>query len=481
MPINYFKNTSISKKLYFTIGIMAFLIIIELCVLSFALSTLSAIRGYVAGEGLWSKSQRDASLHLRLYAYSGKEAEYQSFLKYLKVPLGDRKERIALEKSVPDLEMARKGLLQGRNHPDDIDGMIRLLQRFSNTPHLARTIYFWKKAETSLMKFIPVGQQLHAASQKGTLTNAQTQAFIAQIDQINQEITPSEDGFSYTLGEGSRWLERIVLRILIGIALTVEVTGIIIAVSISRNIQKGLGAIIEVAQQLARGELNRRVGLQSKDEIGTLATAFNTMADHLEDTIAECKDSAYKLRSFFDSTRACHVLLDSSLNMIYFNQASVELARKHYHLELTKGITAEQWVHPDRLPGFVANCEIAMSGHMIQEEVPITYVAGETIWWSLTFEGARNEYGEVVGVSYHAIDITRRIEQEQEIKAQNQSLRQIAHIQSHGMRRPVASILGLINVFELQGFKATKEELIMLREVTVELDEQIRAIVHATD
>jgi signal transduction histidine kinase/ActR/RegA family two-component response regulator len=291
MAFTNFKDISISKKLYFTIGIMAILIVIELFVLSFAISTLSAVRSYVSGEGLWSKAQKDAILNLRLYAYSHDEADYQNYLKYLEVPLGDGKARQALEKTLPDYEMARQGFLEGRNHPDDIEGMIKLMLRFHDNKYLARTIFYWKKAEASMIKLIPVSEKLHRAVQAGTVDSVQTTAILREIDRINFEATPLEDNFSYTLGEGSRWFENLVLKLLIALALTVETTGIIIAVSISRGIQKGLNSILQVAERLTSGLFDHRAKVFSRDEIGTLALAFNQMADKQEQAIARLKES----------------------------------------------------------------------------------------------------------------------------------------------------------------------------------------------
>ena len=51
-----FRDISIARKLYFTVGTMALLIGVELFVLLFCLNTLSSLRAYVAGEGLWSKA-----------------------------------------------------------------------------------------------------------------------------------------------------------------------------------------------------------------------------------------------------------------------------------------------------------------------------------------------------------------------------------------------------------------------------------------
>src|SRR5476649_1632140 len=96
------RNTSISRKLYFTVGIMALLVTIELCTLWFAVNTLSSVRAYVEGEGLWSKAQKDAAYHLRIYAFSHDEKDYRAFRDFLKVPLGDKKARLELQKAEPD-------------------------------------------------------------------------------------------------------------------------------------------------------------------------------------------------------------------------------------------------------------------------------------------------------------------------------------------------------------------------------------------
>jgi hypothetical protein len=112
---------------------MALLISVELFALFFSLSTLSSLRAYVGGEGLWSKAQKDAVFHLYKYGFSRDQEDYLLFREFMKVPVGNGKTRHELLKEIPDMEMARQGFLEGRNHPDDIDGMINLSRNFSNT------------------------------------------------------------------------------------------------------------------------------------------------------------------------------------------------------------------------------------------------------------------------------------------------------------------------------------------------------------
>src|SRR3954471_16448451 len=92
------RDISIAKKLYFIVGAMAILIALELLTLWFSIHTLSSVRALVGAEGLWSKGQKDAVYHLRKYATSGNEADYQGFLHFMAVPLGDHKARLELMK-----------------------------------------------------------------------------------------------------------------------------------------------------------------------------------------------------------------------------------------------------------------------------------------------------------------------------------------------------------------------------------------------
>ena len=126
----WFRDVSIARKLYFTVGTMALLIGVELFVLLFSLNTLSSLRAYVGGEGLWSKAQKDAVFHLYRYGVSRTDKDYELFEQFMKVPLGDAKTRRELLMEHRNLDAAREGFLEGRNHPDDIEGMISLFIHF---------------------------------------------------------------------------------------------------------------------------------------------------------------------------------------------------------------------------------------------------------------------------------------------------------------------------------------------------------------
>src|SRR5690242_1791587 len=101
--VTWLRNIPITRKLYFTVGLMALLIAMELFTLQFAIRTLSSVRSLVGAEGLWSKAQKDAAYRLQKYGRTRDEKDYQQYLYYLAVPLGDRKTRLELLKPHPDM------------------------------------------------------------------------------------------------------------------------------------------------------------------------------------------------------------------------------------------------------------------------------------------------------------------------------------------------------------------------------------------
>ncbi|RWY46277.1 PAS domain S-box protein [Mucilaginibacter gilvus] len=107
---------------------------------------------------------------------------------------------------------------------------------------------------------------------------------------------------------------------------------------------------------------------------------------------------------------------------------------------------------------------------------------GEPLYFEVSFNPIYNDAQEIVGTGCFAREITARLRTEREIVAQNERLRQIASLSSHELRRPVASMLGLINVIDFEDFacQENKEAINLLLVVGNEIDEVIRAIVDNT-
>ncbi len=319
LPGNWFRDMRISRKLYFTVGLMALLIVVELFTLYFSIRTLSAVRAYIGGEGMWSKAQKEALYHLRKFAESRDAVDYQAYREYLRIPDGDRKARLEMLKEDPDHNLIREGLLEGRNHPDDIDRMVWLVRNFYWVSYIGKAIDIWTQADEVILELQTLGEQLHAETlMPHVLYNeARISDLLIQIEQVNRRITVLEDEFSLTLAEGSRWLERVVFTLLFFVALTVEVSGISLTYITSRNITRGLNEINRAAGAVAKGDLEARANLTQRDEIGELADSFNRMTEDLRANVTALEEAERRQIEYDSRLRAekrVHMALEAAPN-----------------------------------------------------------------------------------------------------------------------------------------------------------------------
>ncbi len=268
---------SISKKLYLVIGIMGAFIAIELLALGFSLGTLSALRAYVCGESLWSKSQKNAMYALQEYADTGDPKDYIAFREFLNEPMGDRQGRIELEKENPDIEYVRQSFIQGGNHPKDVDGMILLFQRFRHLSYMEQAISIWEEADPYMLKLITISVQINKEYESGNPSREKINALLAEAKKINIIVTKLEEDFSYILGEASRWLENLLLYTLILTAFTAEALCLILIFSAINGITSGVNEVIRVSKLVSKGDFTDRAYVHTKDEIGLLAESFNAM------------------------------------------------------------------------------------------------------------------------------------------------------------------------------------------------------------
>src|SRR5690606_36652823 len=123
----------------------------------------AASTAYIAGEGHWSKAQKDAVHHLYRYAESGSPEELATVRAHLAVPLGDRAARLALESDPPDIVAAREGFRQGGNAEADLDRLIRLYRYFAWAPYFRTAIETWREGDEGIMALAALADEAEAA------------------------------------------------------------------------------------------------------------------------------------------------------------------------------------------------------------------------------------------------------------------------------------------------------------------------------
>ncbi|HZZ76167.1 MAG TPA: PAS domain S-box protein, partial [Puia sp.] len=183
------------------------------------------------------------------------------------------------------------------------------------------------------------------------------------------------------------------------------------------------------------------------------------------------------LRAIINNTRDLIWSVDRQSHIITGNQAFWDRVK-----ELT-GKNEDEVANTDfvmeRVKVFFDSYERAFRGEAFSV-VRQREIDGKQIYEELRFNPIRDLRNEVIGVNCFLRDITERQEHLQKIENQNKRLREIAWIQSHLVRAPVASILGLIQLCSLDD-SPNAEIIPMLKKAAEDLDKVIIDITKRTD
>ena len=121
----------------------------------------------------------------------------------------------------------------------------------------------------------------------------------------------------------------------------------------------------------------------------------------------------------------------------------------------------------------------ALDGNSYIQEERMTVATEEFQFLEVRFNPLRNNKGEVFGVSCFGRNVTHHKLLEDQLKSQNEKLREIAHIQSHIVRSPVVNIQGLLKLLDKQQLASGNNEKILkhMESAVGELDDIIHDIV----
>lgn len=205
---------------------------------------------------------------------------------------------------------------------------------------------------------------------------------------------------------------------------------------------------------------------------------FDMSLQVLKDLYIDTKRSEIELKSFFESSIDHHLLLDQNFQVLAFNRSWESHVKSAYGLQMEKGKSMIDYINHENLREFYLDYRKALSGTAVYDERNLQ-VHGKDNWRLVKFEPAFNFEGSIIGVSVNVSDVNRRVENEQTVRLQNERLNEIAFIQSHEFRRPVASIMGLMDLIRLHDSFQEMEEFDMLERAVHELDDKIKLILGA--
>ncbi|MCR8722271.1 diguanylate cyclase, partial [Pseudomonas syringae] len=156
---------------------------------------------------------KDAIHYLSLYANTHDERDYLKYQNAFAVPQGGQTLRKALDQPIPSLSDARAGIIQGGNHPDDVNGIIWMYLNFHNFSFMKQAIHYWAVGDSYLTQLNELALHIHDRVSLGDATSAEVDQWRVQINVINEGVTPAAKAFSDALGEGSRFILNLLMAV----------------------------------------------------------------------------------------------------------------------------------------------------------------------------------------------------------------------------------------------------------------------------
>lgn len=236
---------NVSRHIYYLAGLSIISVLSLILLVIVSINMASGMRAYVAGEGLWTKAQKEATLSLQNYIFTENRKNYLSFKDCLEINLGDRIAREELSKPEFDYMKAFKGFEQGRNDREDIPDLIFVYRSFNWVSQVKTAIEIWTEADTKIEQLIALGEKIDKSIKLAEASESQKALWLEELRVIDLELTDLEVAFSDAMGEAGRFLDRILRWSYISMGLLMLGMGFIFVYSFMKSTQKWADSLNE--------------------------------------------------------------------------------------------------------------------------------------------------------------------------------------------------------------------------------------------
>ena len=183
----------------------------------------------------------------------------------------------------------------------------------------------------------------------------------------------------------------------------------LLGVLVARTIARPVNQMKEAVETIIEGDLNQTVEVRSRDEIGTLARAFNVMTGRLARTMEELRESEEKYRGIFE--QAVEGLFQTTFegSFLSVNPAMARIAGYDSPDELiscVRDVRRQLYVNPEDRDAITAS--ILEQGEVLGREVQFRRKDGRKIWVSISARMVRDESGAPLCIEGYLVDITEQ-------------------------------------------------------------------------
>jgi PAS domain S-box-containing protein len=263
-------------------------------------------------------------------------------------------------------------------------------------------------------------------------------SFVAPINGIKAGFLKSElvPGLYYFIAAPSEHHEYTVVKIVLSIVLVVSLIALsifIIYLILIKRMTTSIDILRAVSKKVAKGDFNQHIFISSKDEIGELSSAFNTMVNQLKEstaTIIEQKEQSDAIISCIPDG----IIVTTFKNELILANTKAETIFD-FKTDQHKGEFIESFITYKSFKEHTS--QLKRQSMVISEFVYRKPNSEQVFLMSSTI--VKNEHQKPIGIVYVFRDIT----QEKQIEGIREGFLRTV---SHELRTPLTSVIGFIEL-----------------------------------
>jgi len=238
MIFSRFHRLPLKRKLVPVVLVFSCICIVSILLNLLVINIQSTVRAFVVAEGLWSKSEHDATLQLQLYGRTRDPVYFANFQQAMAGPLAYRDAHLELLKHDYDPAKVRAGLIVGGTDVDDIAGLIRLFRCCSRWGAFHRANVAWFKGDQFLSRLQDLARALHTEITQPSPSPQNIAALLQEVDSASKWVRPYADEFTRAFSEGERALLQWLRFLTIAVVSLLILSGLYMTLRILRGVRQ---------------------------------------------------------------------------------------------------------------------------------------------------------------------------------------------------------------------------------------------------